>query len=187
MRNGTCLECIAGFHGPRCNLKCSQGCTNRICIRDGSCTKCISDFYGENCNISCKQGAFLRNNTYSCIDNVAGFQNHETETDGISPGLTVVATFIGFVAGLIISLIGVYIWKRQLFKHGNENIDMATSTGDTINGGLTFSPEQDVERLVQDERRNSSDQTVYDMCETTFVQHGTSEDAYNEPNEDSHN
>ncbi|WAR18013.1 TEN1-like protein [Mya arenaria] len=77
MRNGTCLECIAGFHGPRCNLKCSQGCTNRICIRDGSCTKCISDFYGENCNISCKQGAFLRNNTYSCIDNVADYLSME--------------------------------------------------------------------------------------------------------------
>ncbi|WAR18007.1 TEN1-like protein [Mya arenaria] len=184
IRNGTCLECIDGYYGDRCNAKCSQGCADGNCIRDGLCTKCISDFYGENCNISCKQGAFFRNNTYNCIDNIAGFGTHETETDGRSAGLVVGATFIGLVAGLIISLVGEYIWKQHMEI---KKIDMATSTGDNINGDLTVSTEQDYERLVQDQRRNSLELTAYDMCETTSVQHGPSEDAHNESNEDNHN
>lgn len=59
-----CTECIDGYFGEVCSMKCSERCTDNKCRKpDGSCDACKAGFYGEfccpfrsygaNCSLSC--------------------------------------------------------------------------------------------------------------------------------------
>jgi len=53
---GDCAACVRGFHGPRCESPCPEGCdasAEGVCTRAGNCFKCKKGYYGEVCKKVC--------------------------------------------------------------------------------------------------------------------------------------